>query len=63
MRRANHCEIMLTKVKMPLPDVLVRTQCFGLSDSTIDFLSCTKNCVLILLITGIKFPHGIGSQK
>lgn len=24
MRRANNCEIMLTKIKMPLPDMMVR---------------------------------------
>lgn len=23
MRRANNCEIMLTKIKMPLPDMIV----------------------------------------
>ena len=63
MRRANHCEIMLTKVKMPLPDVLVRKQCFGLSGFTIDFLSCTKNCVQIILIAGFKCPLGTVSQK
>jgi hypothetical protein len=27
LRRANNCEIMLTKVKMPLPDVIV-SECF-----------------------------------
>jgi hypothetical protein len=27
LRRANNCEIMLTKVKMPLPDVIVSECC------------------------------------